>query len=70
MTDITTLTALVLCCYITLADGSCASQVAHSDNPANVLREAHEAYQIVRTDFTENKKLMSKANFWKVIYQF
>ena len=50
--------------------GVCVAQVAHSDIPADVLREAHEAYQIVRTDFTENRKLITKANFWKLIYQF
>ena len=40
------------------------AQVAHSDSSADVhvLREAHKAYQIVRTDFTENMK--------HVIFQF
>ena len=46
------------------------AQVAHSHISADVLREAHRAYQSLRTDFTENRKLISKANFWKVIFQF
>lgn len=38
-------------------NGVCIAQVAHSNIPADVLHEAHEAYLIVCTDFTENRKL-------------
>ena len=45
-------------------------QISHSNIPEDVLFEAREAYQIVRTDFTENRKLISKASMWKLIVQF
>ena len=46
------------------------AQVAHSDFPAGVLCEVHQAHQIARTVFIENRNLVSKANIWKVILQF
>ena len=45
-------------------------QIMHSGIPDDVLLNASPAYQIVRTDFTENRKGISKANLWKVLYQF
>ena len=45
-------------------------QVFHGNIPDDVMRNAHEIYQIVRTDFTQNRKLITRSNFLKILYQF
>lgn len=44
-------------------------QVSHSNIPDDVMHDAHKAYQIVHTDFTENSRLITNSNLWKVLYQ-
>ncbi|KAL0027089.1 hypothetical protein WJX79_004827 [Trebouxia sp. C0005] len=44
-------------------------EVSHSNIPDDVMHDAHKAYQIVHTDFTENSRLITNSNLWKVLYQ-
>ncbi|KAL0021258.1 hypothetical protein WJX79_000212 [Trebouxia sp. C0005] len=45
--------------YILKDQGQTHFEVSHCNIPDDVMRDAHEAYQIVRTDFTENRKLIT-----------
>ncbi|KAA6420438.1 MAG: hypothetical protein FRX49_09600 [Trebouxia sp. A1-2] len=46
--------------------------ILHSNIPEDVLWDAHEAYQTarMRTDFTENRMLITEARAFNVIFQF
>ena len=42
----------------------------HSNIPEDVGNQAAELYQQIRTDYTENRRIITKANMWKLMYQF
>ena len=77
----TLLLPLLLRCFLHHAVASCwcmqslqhwlpVLQIVHSDIPEGVLLNAHEAYQQIRVNYTENRTIITKGNYYKLIWQF
>ena len=45
-------------------------QIIHSGISEAVLLNAHEAYQQIRTNYTENMIIVTKGNAYKLMWQF